>query len=683
MLRAIILIAVCTLSAIWVSAQTSVFTYQGRLTDCGTPANGTYDLEFRLFDAVTDGNQLPQPNPITITFSGLQGVSVVNGVFTVQLNFGGASVFDGGTRWLAIAVKKPADASFEPLTPRQSLNSTPYAIKSLNSTSADTATNSTQLGGVTASEYVVTTDSRMTDARDPLPNSPNYIQNTTSPQSSSNFNISGDGMASGTLSGNILNANQQFNIRGVQVLKVQGGINLDNTFVGVQAGSANSLGTNSFFGFAAGQNNSSFANSFFGANAGNSNTNGFNNSFFGSQAGQSNTTEERNTFIGAIAGKNNGSGDTNSFANDNSFVGFAAGSSNTTGTENSFFGSQAGSNNKTELRNTFIGESAGGRNGSGDTNNTANDNTFVGEQAGGNNTKGANNTFVGARAGGPNDSGNNNTVLGFNANTGANNLLNATAIGANASVTQSNSLVLGSINGENNATADTNVGIGITAPSARLHVSGTGPIRALINSGSNAGLGLALNGQNKWSVATVTGDQFQIFNDATGQNAVWIDSASNNVGIGTVSTNAKLTVNGTADKPGGGSWGVFSDERLKNIKGRFTSGLNAVMKLQPLRYEYRPDNALALKSEGEHVGFSAQAVQKIIPEAVTANKKGFLLVNNDPILWAMLNAIKEQEAQIQQQRELIQRQQALANRQQEQLKALTRLLGRPHRRARR
>lgn len=107
-----------------------------------------------------------------------------------------------------------------------------------------------------------------------------------------------------------------------------------------------------------------------------------------------------------------------------------------------------------------------------------------------------------------------------------------------------------------------------------------------------------------------------------------------------------LTVMGNADKTGGGSWAVFSDERLKTVKGRFIPGLKALMQLQPLRYEYKPDNALGLKSSGEHIGFSAQAVQRVVPEAVTTNDKGYLLVNNDPILWTMLNAIKEQQNQI-------------------------------------
>ena len=121
---------------------------------------------------------------------------------------------------------------------------------------------------------------------------------------------------------------------------------------------------------------------------------------------------------------------------------------------------------------------------------------------------------------------------------------------------------------------------------------------------------------------------------------------SGNVGINTSAPTDNLSVNGTASKPGGGSWAVFSDERLKNIKGRFNTGLSAVMRLQPLRYQYKADNPLQLKSTGENIGFGAGELQKIIPEAVTRSENGYLMVNNDPILWTMLNAIKEQQQQI-------------------------------------
>jgi hypothetical protein len=124
-------------------------------------------------------------------------------------------------------------------------------------------------------------------------------------------------------------------------------------------------------------------------------------------------------------------------------------------------------------------------------------------------------------------------------------------------------------------------------------------------------------------------------------------TSAGNVGIGTAVPDQRLSVSGDASKSaGGGSWQVFSDERLKNIKGRFNSGLKAVMQLQPIRYSYKPDNALGLQSEKEQIGFGAQALQKVVPEAVTRNSNGFLTVNNDPILWTMLNAIKEQQKEI-------------------------------------
>jgi len=92
------------------------------------------------------------------------------------------------------------------------------------------------------------------------------------------------------------------------------------------------------------------------------------------------------------------------------------------------------------------------------------------------------------------------------------------------------------------------------------------------------------------------------------------------------------------------TWDVFSDERLKNIKGRYNTGLKALMQLQPIRYEYKPNNALGIKSEGENIGLGAQSLQKIIPEAVTRDQSG--LSDGQKrfrILWPIAHAIKEQQ----------------------------------------
>lgn len=206
--------------------------------------------------------------------------------------------------------------------------------------------------------------------------------------------------------------------------------------------------------------------------------------------------------------------------------------------------------------------------------------------------------------------------------------------------------------------ASGDVGIGTGSPLARLHVFSTATNDAFGGFGPDPSAGPALN--FGYAGASI-GRGAAFFNVRPDASAVapnpslrfltvnverMIVTNAGNVGIGTSAPTDTLSVNGTASKTGGGSWAVFSDERLKTIRGRFSSGLKAVMQLQPLRYGYKVNNALGLKSDGEHVGFGAQAVQKVIPEAVTMTSEGYLQVNNDPILWTMLNAIKEQQKEI-------------------------------------
>src|SRR2546426_5493750 len=215
------LLMVLCVFASTVFAQTSSFTYQGRLTDGGTPANGNYDLQFVLFDSLSGGAQVGSTQT-------LNTVAVSNGVFTVSLDFG-ASAFPGASRFLEISARPSGSGSFTLLSPRQQITSTPYALRSLNSSSAD----SVPASGVPAG-------------------SGNYIQNSAGQQASSNFNISGNGTAGGTLSGNVVNATTQYNLNGSRILSNAGTANL---FAGVGAGSNNSGDNNSFFGLSAGGSN--------------------------------------------------------------------------------------------------------------------------------------------------------------------------------------------------------------------------------------------------------------------------------------------------------------------------------------------------------------------------------------------------------------------------------------------
>ena len=99
----------------------TAFTYQGHLKDSGSPANGVYDFEFKLYDAAGGGAQVGS----TVA---LNDIPVSKGLFTVKLDFG-AGAFGSGARWLNIGVRAGASAgAYTTLTPRQELAPAPYAL---------------------------------------------------------------------------------------------------------------------------------------------------------------------------------------------------------------------------------------------------------------------------------------------------------------------------------------------------------------------------------------------------------------------------------------------------------------------------------------------------------------------------------------------------------------------------
>jgi len=95
------------------------FTFQGHLTDGESPATGTYDFRFRLYNALEAGGQVG----MTLV---RENVYVSAGYFSVALDFG--DVFRRTALWVQISVR-PGDSSGEytTLAPRQSLRLTPYS----------------------------------------------------------------------------------------------------------------------------------------------------------------------------------------------------------------------------------------------------------------------------------------------------------------------------------------------------------------------------------------------------------------------------------------------------------------------------------------------------------------------------------------------------------------------------
>jgi hypothetical protein len=194
------------------------------------------------------------------------------------------------------------------------------------------------------------------------------------------------------------------------------------------------------------------------------------------------------------------------------------------------------------------------------------------------------------------------------------------------------------------------VGINTNAPRPGwLSLSGTGIVRARVNSDSNGGLTLALNDQNHWSVASVSPGHFLIYNDRIGQNALTISTTDN-----TVTAHAGLRADGMIVANVLGSAGgttlcrnasnqistCSSSQRYKaGIRG-FGRGLELVDRLRPVSFRWRADDQADF-------GLVAEEVAEVEPLLVTRNGQGEVEgVKYDRVAVVLVNAIREQQAQI-------------------------------------
>jgi hypothetical protein len=598
---------ICLFSAVNFFAQGTAFVYQGKLQDGAAAANGAYQFEFKLFDAASGGNQVGQ------TLSDIPA-TVTNGIFTVRIDFGAAS-YNGTARFLEIAVRLTGSGqAYTNLNPRQEIASTPYAVRALNanqSTTADTAnfaTDAANLGGIAANQYVLTTDPRLNQTPG------NFIQNSTNPQPTANFNISGEGKA------DKFTAATQFNIGANRVLAAGNG----NLFVGFGTGAGGAIGgLNTFVGNNAGLNTTNGTrNAFTGAGAGLNNTTGSDNSYFGSGSGLTNQTSGNNSFFGANSGNLNtgannsffgaGSGKINSTGANNAFFGFETGLANQTGGGNSIFGAGAGKSNVGGDQNSFFGRNAG------TANNEGNFNSFFGNASGQTNTTGIGNSFFGDSSG-LLSNGSNNSFFGKGAGL--------------VSTTGSNNVFLGYTAGVNNTTGSNNTLLGANAQVASNNLQFATAI----------GAGATVDGSN---LITLGRDQ--------GQDGVWIWGKT--VAFGGLTLGSMVPGANNALCGGGGSGTEIgfcsSSLRYKENVENYTRGLDLIARLRPVTFDW--------KQSGERdLGFIAEEVGEIEPLLNVRFKGQIEGVKYAQVTTALVNAVKEQQAQIKQQQEQIEALKAL------------------------
>lgn len=175
--------------------------------------------------------------------------------------------------------------------------------------------------------------------------------------------------------------------------------------------------------------------------------------------------------------------------------------------------------------------------------------------------------------------------------------------------------------------------------------SGTG-VRALSSSGialiaespNGNGISVVLNNNNSNAIYASKGK-------------VIFDEGS--VGIGVLSPGFRLHLSvNSAAKPTSSAWTVPSDARLKKDVIRYAGGLAEVMEINPVRFTYT--GAAGMPQE-TGIGIIAQELQRIAPYMVhpwtykqneEANAEEYLGVDNGPMTYMLINAVKEQQEMI-------------------------------------
>ena len=104
-----------------VPSQNTKFNYQGEVIYNGSPANGVFDVRFKLFDDLIGGSELISED---------QTITIVDGLLNAELDFGDFH-FNNQPLWLEILIEQPTIPGFFILNPRVPINTAPHAIQSI------------------------------------------------------------------------------------------------------------------------------------------------------------------------------------------------------------------------------------------------------------------------------------------------------------------------------------------------------------------------------------------------------------------------------------------------------------------------------------------------------------------------------------------------------------------------
>jgi hypothetical protein len=204
-----------------------------------------------------------------------------------------------------------------------------------------------------------------------------------------------------------------------------------------------------------------------------------------------------------------------------------------------------------------------------------------------------------------------------------------------------------------------NVGIGTSAPNSTLTVgNSTGTIPGEIsinpaftsNEGGQINIRKSLNGSTAdWIIdqyGTTSSDaRFRIFNSIAETNGITI-MENGNIGMGSLTPSVRLQVAGDIIA---NSIAGSSDARFKTNITSIENPLQKVLQLRGVNFDWKTTEFPTRSfSENRSVGFIAQEVEKVLPEVVQIEKnaEGYKSVQYDKVVALLVEAIKEQQKQI-------------------------------------